>query len=53
MYNVDELKILAKHFDFDIVTIPFNILDKRFEKSNIVKKLKINRGRKLNVSVVL
>ena len=40
VYNVDELKILDKHFDFDIVTIPFNILDKRFEKSNIVKKLK-------------
>ena len=40
VYNVCELKILDKHFDFDIVTIPFNILDKRFEKSNIVKKLK-------------
>jgi|TARA_B100001093_G_scaffold430416_1_gene426102 aryl-alcohol dehydrogenase-like predicted oxidoreductase/RimJ/RimL family protein N-acetyltransferase len=40
VYDVSELEALSKKFEFDIVSIPFNLLDRRFEKSNIVKKLK-------------
>ena len=40
VYDVTELEAISKKFKFDIVSIPFNLLDRRFEKSRIVKKLK-------------
>ena len=40
VYNVKELEAISKKFKLDIVSIPLNFLDRRFEKSRIVKKLK-------------
>tara|TARA_Y200000002_G_scaffold229828_1_gene189798 strand:+ start:326 stop:1720 length:1395 start_codon:yes stop_codon:yes gene_type:complete len=40
VYDVSELEALSKKFRFDIVSIPFNLLDRRFEKSSVVKELK-------------
>jgi len=40
VYNVSELESLVKKFKFDIISIPFNLFDRRFENANIIKKLK-------------
>tara|TARA_A100001015_G_scaffold309909_1_gene410236 strand:- start:164 stop:1549 length:1386 start_codon:yes stop_codon:yes gene_type:complete len=40
VYNVSELETLSKKYKFDIISIPFNLLDRRFEKSKVVRKLK-------------
>ena len=40
VYDLSELEILIKRFKFDIVSVPFNLFDKRFENSSTIKKLK-------------
>ncbi len=40
VYTPMELKELLKNFDFDIVQIPMNILDLRFEESGLLRSLK-------------
>lgn len=40
VYSPSELEKLLKRYNFDIVQIPLNILDRRFLKRNFLKKLK-------------
>jgi hypothetical protein len=40
VYTPEELKILMKHFDFDLVQVPFNIFDRRFSQSGWLSRLK-------------
>jgi len=40
LYNLSELKLVTKKFNFDIVQIPVNIFDRRFLNNNVIKKLK-------------
>ncbi len=40
VYEPNELDKILKLYKFDIVQLPFNILDRRFEQTNWLKKLK-------------
>ncbi len=40
VYSVEEIENLLKKFHFDIVSIPFNIFDRRLVSSGLLKKLK-------------
>lgn len=40
VYDIIELESLIKKFRFDIISIPFNLFDRRFENSKIIRKLK-------------
>ena len=53
VYNVTELEVLTKKFKFDIISIPFNLFDRRFENSNIIKKLKENNVKIYGRSIFL
>jgi aryl-alcohol dehydrogenase-like predicted oxidoreductase/RimJ/RimL family protein N-acetyltransferase len=53
VYDVNELEAISQKFKFDIVSIPFNLLDRRFEKSRIVKKLKEKNVKFLARSIFL
>ena len=46
VYSVNEIENLLKKFDFDIVSIPFNIFDRRLVSSRLLYKLK-----KLNIQI--
>ena len=46
VYSVNEIENLLKKFDFDIVSIPFNIFDRRLVASKLLYKLK-----KLNIQI--
>lgn len=39
VYDFDELEILLKRYDFDIVQCPYNILDRRLETSGCLQKM--------------
>jgi aryl-alcohol dehydrogenase-like predicted oxidoreductase len=40
VYSINELDMLLKKYSFDIVQLPFNILDRRFLDANWIKHLK-------------
>ena len=40
IYQPDELDQLCQKFDFDLIQLPFNIIDKRFIETEWLKKLK-------------
>lgn len=39
VYEPEELESLVSHYDFDIAQIPVNILDRRFTKSDLLRRL--------------
>ena len=40
VYDIEDLEVIIKKFNFDIVQLPLNIFDKRFLESNMLFKLK-------------
>ena len=51
VYEIDELELIINNYDIDIVQIPFNILDRRFDESGWINELS-NRGIEIHVRSV-
>jgi aryl-alcohol dehydrogenase-like predicted oxidoreductase len=48
VYEIDELEQIINNFDIDIVQLPFNILDRRFDESGWIDELS-SRGIEIHV----
>ena len=51
VYEIDELELIINNFDIDIVQLPFNILDRRFDESGWIDELS-SRGIEIHVRSV-
>ncbi len=40
VYNPEDLERLIKHFDFDTVQVPYNVIDRRFDLNTLLSRLK-------------
>jgi aryl-alcohol dehydrogenase-like predicted oxidoreductase len=40
VYNPEDLERLIKHFDFDTVQVPYNVIDRRFDSDTLLSRLK-------------
>jgi aryl-alcohol dehydrogenase-like predicted oxidoreductase len=51
VYEIDELDLIINNYDIDMVQLPFNILDQRFEESGWINELS-SRGIEIHVRSV-
>lgn len=51
VYSPDELSILVKNFQFDLIQAPFNIIDNRLKKDGLFERIALS-GTKLHVRSV-